>query len=69
MHVNCLSFFLDFIPPMGDGLLPAVLQYWGNPWDRRSKLHSLSPLTKIEVMSGTRSPIRDITLVRTVFST
>ena len=60
----CVS---EIFPPKGDGPLPVVLQYWGNPWDRRSKLHSLSLLTKIGVMSGARSPIRDTTLVRTVF--
>ena len=61
----CVS---EIFPPKGDGPLPVVLQYWGNPWDRRSKLHSLSLLTKIGVMSGARSPIRDTTLVRTVSS-
>ena len=62
----CVS---EIFPPKGDGPLPVVLQYWGNPWDKWSKLHSLSPFTKIGVMSGARSPIRDTTLVRTVIST
>ena len=64
---QCCFHFCKFVPPGGNGPLPAVLQYWGNPWDRRSKLHSLSPLTKIEVTSGVHDPIRDITLARTVY--
>ena len=28
--------------PRRDGPHPEVVQYWGNPWDRRSKLHSES---------------------------
>ena len=37
--------------PRRDGPHPEVVQYWGNPWDRRSKLHSESRVSKIDVIS------------------
>ena len=35
---NAILFLSECVPPeKGEGLLPAVLQYWGNPWDRLGK--------------------------------
>ena len=39
----------DCVSPK-DGLHPEVVQYWGNSWDRRSKLHSESRVSKIDVI-------------------
>ena len=42
--------------PKGDGPHLEVLQYQGNPWDGRSKLHSASRFAKIELIAWGHCP-------------
>ena len=42
--------------PLGGGPRLEVLQYQGNPWDGRSKLHSSSRIAKIELIAWGHCP-------------